>query len=63
MIEFTGISLGEALETMTTTPAKRLGLEGKIGSLETGAQADMVLLTSDYMVDSTFTGGELVYKN
>ena len=63
LIEFTGISLGEALETMTTTPAKRLGLEGKIGSLETGAQADMVLLTSDYMVDSTFTSGELVYKN
>lgn len=62
LIEFTGCSLGEALETMTTTPARCLGLEGKIGSLETGAQADMVLLTEDYMVDSTIVGGEFVYS-
>ncbi len=62
LIEFTGCTLGEALETMTTTPAKCLGLEGRIGILEAGAQADMVLLTEDYMVDSTFVGGEMVYK-
>jgi len=61
LIEFAGCTLGEALETMTTTPARCLGMEGRIGCLEPGAQADMVLLTSDYMVDSTFAGGEKVY--
>lgn len=62
LIEFTGCTLGEALETMTTTPARCLGLEGKIGVLEAGAQADMVLLDKNYMVDTTFTSGELVHR-
>jgi len=38
-----GMSLAEAIEAATAAPAKVLGLEGKIGTLRVGAQADVAV--------------------
>jgi N-acetylglucosamine-6-phosphate deacetylase len=62
LIEITGCTLGEALETMTTTPARLLGLAGERGRIAPGLAADMVLLSSDLKVDTTIAAGEIVFS-
>jgi N-acetylglucosamine-6-phosphate deacetylase len=43
-INWTGASVVEALRAVTETPARMLGLEGVKGSLDEGADADLVVL-------------------
>jgi N-acetylglucosamine-6-phosphate deacetylase len=62
LVAVTGCPLGEALETMTTTPARLLGLEGERGRIAPGFLADMVLLSSDLRVQTTIASGEIVYS-
>jgi N-acetylglucosamine-6-phosphate deacetylase len=62
LIAVTGCALGEALETMTTTPARLLGVEAERGRIAPGFVADMVLLSSDLRVQATIASGELVYS-
>jgi N-acetylglucosamine-6-phosphate deacetylase len=62
LIEITGCSLGEALETMTTTPATLLGLGAERGRIAPGFAADMVLLSSDLHVQTTIASGDVVYS-
>ena len=61
LLDITGCSLDEALETMTTTPAKLLGLDGERGRIAPGYTADIVLLSSDLRVQTTIASGEIVY--
>jgi N-acetylglucosamine-6-phosphate deacetylase len=61
LMAFTGASLAEVLPTVTSTPAKLLGLEGK-GRLAPGCDADLVLLSPDGQVHLTVVGGEVVYS-
>ncbi len=61
LLDITGCSLDEALETMTTTPAKLLGLDGERGRIAPGYAADIVLLSSDLRVQTTIASGEVVY--
>ncbi len=56
---FTGCSLNEALETVTATPAKVLGLTDR-GQIAPSFVADMVLLTPDLQVATTFVNGSNV---
>ncbi len=63
-----GMAQGDALKAITINAAKSVRLEKRIGSLEVGKDADMVLYTShpfDYMskVKMTFINGRLVYEN
>ena len=46
-----GMSPLEALRTATTSPAKHLGFDGDIGSLEEGKLADLVILDADPLED------------
>ena len=62
LIDITGCPLSEALETMTTTPAGLLGLEGERGRIAPGLAADMVLLSSSLKVDATIAAGEVVFS-
>jgi dihydroorotase len=39
-----GMPLGEIIRAVTATPARLMGLEGKIGTLAPGAQADVAIL-------------------
>ncbi|MEV6206503.1 N-acetylglucosamine-6-phosphate deacetylase [Kitasatospora sp. NPDC051914] len=41
-----GLSLGQAVESLSTVPARLLGLADTVGSLETGKNADLVVLDS-----------------
>jgi N-acetylglucosamine-6-phosphate deacetylase len=43
------------------TPARMLGLDGEIGSLSVGKQADLVVLDESFEVVRTCVGGELVW--
>jgi imidazolonepropionase-like amidohydrolase len=61
-----GLSPEDALEAITITPAEILGLADRIGSIEKGKDADLVILTGDPLdihsiVDSTLIDGKVVY--
>ncbi len=62
LIEFTGCSPAEALQTMTTTPAMLLGLARQKGQIAPGFDADLVLLTPDFRVHTTIVSGRVVYE-
>ncbi len=61
-IAFTGCSLNEALETVTATPAKVLGLTDR-GQIASGFVADMVLLAPDLRVVKTFANEKIGYTD
>lgn len=51
-----------AVEAVTTTPARLLGLEGERGALDVGCRADLVLLDADLRIRLTIIGGEVCYE-
>ena len=61
-LSFSGATAAEALPTITTTPARRLGLADRLGRIAPGYDADLVLLSPDLRVVETFVGGESVYQ-
>lgn len=63
LISFTGCDLTDALATVTTTPARALGLEHERGQIAPGYVADLVLLSPELMVRGTVVCGELVYTS
>jgi imidazolonepropionase-like amidohydrolase len=61
-----GADAQTALESITLIPAKILGLEKRLGSLEAGKDADILLLSGDPLdyrsfVEKTFINGKLYY--
>jgi imidazolonepropionase-like amidohydrolase len=61
-----GLSPEEALKAITITPAEILGLANRVGSIEKGKDADLVILTAEpfeihSIVDKTLIGGRIVY--
>ena len=63
-----GLSFDEALKTITINPAKLLGIEKRVGSIDKGKDADLVLLDGDpfeYLtkVTTVFIDGEVVSEN
>lgn len=58
----TGETLHSVLPTFTLNPAKALGLEDKLGSIEIGKFADLVILDTDFVVSQTIIAGETVYS-
>ena len=58
----TGVSLPQIIEMVTRTPATELNLYDKIGSLETGKLADMVIADENLNIFATVVDGETVYQ-
>ena len=61
-----GMSREKALEALTLAPARMLGLEDRIGSLEAGKDADFVVLSGDPLsvyskVEQTWVEGTMIY--
>ncbi len=61
-----GMPEAEALKTLSLVPAKMLGIDELVGSIEAGKDADLVILTGDPLkletwVDKTIVRGEVVY--
>ncbi len=42
-----GIPLADAVKSVTTTPARSIGMESEIGSLDIGARADVLIVSKD----------------
>jgi N-acetylglucosamine-6-phosphate deacetylase len=59
-VTLAGISLEDALEAATLTPAKFLGVENESGVIASGAQADLVAMSPELNVLSVWTGGDRV---
>ncbi len=62
-----GLSEAEALEALTILPARLLGVEDAVGSIEPGKDADLLILTGDPLkldtwVDVTIVDGQVVYE-
>ena len=60
LIKFTGRSLEEILPLLTCNPAKMLDVYDRIGSLDTGKDADVVILDEEYSVIDTFVKGRKI---
>ena len=59
---FAGASVADAVTSVTTTPARLLGIDATHGVVEVGRSADMTLLTAELEVAATFVGGRLAYR-
>jgi len=55
-----GVPLHEAVKMASLVPARILGVDDKLGSLEAGKQADIVLLDEELNVQKTMVAGEWV---
>ena len=62
-----GMSEPEALKALTLGPAKLLGIDRFVGTIEEGKDADLIIMTGeplrfDTWVDRTLINGEVVYE-
>jgi N-acetylglucosamine-6-phosphate deacetylase len=57
-----GVSLAEAVQMITLTPARIIGVDGRKGSLEAGKDADIVLFDDQINIGLTMIGGRVVYE-
>lgn len=62
-----GLAPAEALRSITTTPARVMGVSDRLGSLEAGKDADLVIWSGDPLdvmsrAESAFIGGREVYR-
>ena len=60
LITFTQRPLEEILPMLTMNPARAVGMDERIGSLDVGKDGDVVILDKDYNVKDTFVKGELI---
>jgi N-acetylglucosamine-6-phosphate deacetylase len=63
MTTLADVPLPEAVRMASLNPAEALGWADRIGSLEVGKYADLVLFDDQFRVTCTIAGGELVYRN
>ena len=55
-----GVPLPEAVRMASLTPARILGVDSDVGSLEVGKRADLVVLDAELNVRQVYVGGERV---
>jgi N-acetylglucosamine-6-phosphate deacetylase len=62
MIRMAGVPLLEAIQMITTTPARIMGVDKKKGSLVVGKDADVVIFDENIQVELTMVNGKVVYN-
>lgn len=67
LVKYGGLSPDEALKTITLNPAKQLGLDGRIGSIEVGKDADLAVFTGHPLnaysrCEMTLVEGEVFFR-
>lgn len=60
--ENTGASIAEIVEFVTKNPARELKIFDKIGSIEIGKSADLVIFDENFNIKKVFINGEIFYK-
>jgi N-acetylglucosamine-6-phosphate deacetylase len=63
MVREAGVGLETAVEMMTATPARIIGVEGAKGSLAPGMDADIVIFDEGVEVGMTMVGGRIIYRD
>lgn len=61
MVKMAGVSFEDALKMATINPAKAIGLDKEIGSIQKGKRADIIAINDDYHVVFTMVDGKVVY--
>ncbi len=61
VIEILGVKIEEAAKMLTINPARAMGLDSEIGSLDFGKRAHLTALDEDYNVVLTMVDGKIVY--
>ncbi len=61
-VRFAKIPLTEAVRMASLNPARLLGQANRLGSLEVGKQADLVIFGRQFRVSLTIVQGEVVYR-
>jgi N-acetylglucosamine-6-phosphate deacetylase len=59
-MSFTGRSLEESLVTVTKNPAECVGIYDSKGSIETGKDADFVIMDKSGRIKEVYVNGELI---
>ena len=62
LIDFTGAEMEDVLPLLTMNPAKLLGVDDKIGSLEAGKDADILIVDEGYNIVDTFVKGKKIER-
>ena len=62
-MRFMGVTFQQAVRMASLNPARTLGLEKRLGSLEPGRQADLVLWDNDCRVIETIVRGKTAWAN
>ena len=62
MIKHTGIGLKEALQMVTSNPAKALKISNLKGEIREGMDADIVVFNNEIMIFMTIAEGKIVYN-
>ena len=57
-----GMDPFDALQAITINPAKHIGIEDRVGSIEAGKDADIIITDSEFNVEKTIIGGEIRYE-
>jgi imidazolonepropionase-like amidohydrolase len=65
-VKYGGVSEEEALKMITVNPAKQLGVEARVGSIEVGKDADLAIFSAhpfspDARVEATLVEGQVVF--
>ena len=61
MAKYGGVTLAQAVSFATENPARLLGVDDRMGTLNVGTLADFVLMDEACNVKSTYMGGKCVY--
>ena len=62
MVNKVGIQLPKAIQMASFNPAKSMGIDDKKGSLESGKDADIVILNKNLETELTIVAGKVVYR-
>jgi N-acetylglucosamine-6-phosphate deacetylase len=62
MINLAGIPLTDAVQMITSTPARIMGVSNKKGSLARGKDADIVIFDDNINIQATIIKGNIVYN-
>ncbi|MGH2428528.1 MAG: N-acetylglucosamine-6-phosphate deacetylase [Candidatus Limnocylindria bacterium] len=61
LVAATGCTAAQAIATVTSVPARLLGLGGGRGTIRAGGRADLALLTDELEVAATLVGGRVAH--
>jgi N-acetylglucosamine-6-phosphate deacetylase len=63
IMEFAGLPIAEAIQLATANPAQTLGLGTRKGSIQIGADGDLVILDGRISVKATIQAGQLLFRD